>query len=206
VTSDLLSLLIGVCAAIVTILVLQLWPVRYSWSEDVSRTVGDPSGRPLYRAKLFRPRRLLFRNRRNPIDASFGARVAVTGLGRFQNYEKIVEIPVHREWLPSLGTLVHLWLRPDQCDVRDLREFPDEIKDACLRQELTLEALLSSGTDAVLRVYVFAYRPYMGTRWTVRRKYVAADVRAGYFTPDRGVVDTSTAVGGVPPPSDDPGP
>jgi hypothetical protein len=163
-TTDLLSLLIGVCAAIVTILILQLWPVRYSWSEDVSRTVGDPSGRPIYRVKLFRPRRLIYKGRRNPIDASFGARVAVTGVGRYQNYEKIIEIPVHREWLPSLGNLVHLWLMPERCDLRDLREFPDEIQEACRRQELTLEALLSSGIGSELRVYVFAYRPYMGTR------------------------------------------
>lgn len=205
-TNDLLSLLIGVCSAIVTILILQLWPVRYSWSEDVSRTVGHPSGRPNYRVKLFRPRRWLFENRRNPIDASFGARVSVTGLGRFQNFEKIVEIPVHREWRPSLGNLVHLWLMPERCDLRDLREFPEDIKEACRREELTLEALLESGSDAMLRVYVFAYRPYMGTRWTVRRKYLASDIKPGYFSENRGTVDASTAEGGMPPLSDDPVP
>ena len=201
-----LSLVVGIGAAIATILLLQLWPVRYSWSHDISRTVGHPSGRALYRVKLHRPRRLLFTNRRNPIDASFGARVAVSGVGRFQNYEKIVEIPVHPEWLPSLGDRVHVWLMPERCDVRDLREFPEEIKEACRRHELTLDALLGAGTAAVLRVYVFAYRPYMGTRWYVRRKYVAADVKPGYFAPDRGTVDTSTAEGGVPPVSDDPEP
>jgi hypothetical protein len=132
--------------------------------------------------------------------------VAITGLGRFQNYEKIVEIPVHREWLPSLGDLVHLWLMPERCDLRDLREFPDEIKESLKRQELTLEALLECGTTSVLRVYVFAYRPYMGTRWTVRRKYAASDIEPGYFSLDRGTVDASTAENGNPPPSDDPTP
>src|SRR6185437_3168923 len=115
-TNDLLSLLIGVCSAIVTILILQLWPVRYSWFEDVSRTVGYPSGRPNYRVKLIRPRRWLFENRR--------------------------------------------------------------------REELTLETVLESGSDAMLRVYVFDYRPYMGTRWTVRRKYLASDIKPWIFLPE----------------------
>ena len=202
----LLSLVIGVCSAIVTVVILQLWPARYSWSKDISQTVGHPSGRPIYRVKLYRPSRRVFKNRRNPIDASFGARVAVTGLGRFGNYEKIVEIPVHREWLPSLGDLVHLWLMPERCDLRDLREFPEAIKEALRRKELTLDSLLGCGTTSVLRVYVFAYRPYMGTRWTVRKRYVALDIKPGYFSQDRGTVDASTAEKGLPPPSDDPTP
>lgn len=205
-TTALLSLVIGVCSAIATVVILQLWPARYRWSEDISLTVGHPSGRPIYRVKLSRPSRRIFKNRRNPIDASFGARVAVSGLGRFQNYEKIVEIPVHREWLPSLGNLVHLWLLPERCDLRDLREFPADIKDSLRRQELTLDALLGCGSESVLRVYVFAYRPYMGTRWTVRRKYFFTDIKPGYFTQDGGTVDGTTAENGSPPPSDDPTP
>jgi hypothetical protein len=188
VTDDLTNVLVGIVSAIVAIVVLQTWPPRYKWSKDVSLTTGMPSRRPVYQVKLLRRRRRIFKNRRNPMDLMFRARVATWGIGNRPNNEKIVPIPTTRPWRPSVGRTVLLPLAPHLCEEEDLRYFPTEIRKKCRAGTLTLDDLLTAGERSELRVYVFAYRPYIGTRWMLRGRYTHDDIKPGRFQAGGGVV------------------
>jgi hypothetical protein len=135
------------------------------------------------------------------MDITFNARVAVWGLGRRPDSEKIVSIPVTKSWRPSVGRSVNVVLMPELCGEIDLRYFPDEVREKRSNGSLRLEDLLSAGTCSVLRVYVFAYRPYVGTRWMLRGKYDRNAIKPGYFFPRSGKVDVRPD--GAPPPVDD---
>jgi hypothetical protein len=63
----------------------------------------------------------------------------------------------------------------------DLRYFPKEIKQKRQDGTLRLEDFLALNSEAQLRIYAFAYRPYTGTQWMRRGKYYRRDVQAGSF-------------------------
>lgn len=197
----LLNLLVGIVSAVVAVVILQASPSRYKWSTDISLAEGQPSGRPVYQVKLFRRRRRVWKGRRLPMDLTFNARVAVEGLGHRRNTEKIVPIPVTKSWRPVVAQSVLLSLLPEKCSADDLRYFPEDIREKCRLGTLTLEDLLSTGTTATLRVYVFAYRPYVGTRWMIRGRYTSPAIKPGRFAEGRGTVEVSTD--GKPPEVDD---
>jgi hypothetical protein len=104
------------------------------------------------------------------MDVTFRARIAVLGIEPGPRAEKIVVIPVFRDWRPTVDGRVSTYLVPSRCDARDLRWFPEEIRRRHADRALTLADLLSVG-DATLRLYMFAYRPYVGTRFMVRGRY-----------------------------------
>lgn len=172
--------IISVLCGVLTILILQAWPPRYRWSKDIALTIGLPSRSPIYQARFFRPRRLIWKQRSGPVDAFFKARIAVVGLTR-PGVEHIVEIPVIREWRPVLGRSVSVYVLPQLCRYSDLRYFPPDIKEKRLGGQLRLEDLLGAGDSAVLRMYVFAYRPHTGTRWMRRGVYTLTSIKPGRF-------------------------
>jgi len=175
----LLDLVIGVVSAVLAVVLLQAWPPRYRWSKEISWTVGDETGRAIHRVKLGRGRRRIWNRRGGPIDVTFRARVAVTSIGTSTG-ENIVAIPVSKEWRPVIGRAVLVHLLPQDCDVRDLRHFPQEIHRKRADGTLRLDDLLRVG-DAELRVYVFAYRRRVGTRWMLRQKYTVEAIQPGVF-------------------------
>lgn len=159
---------------------LQVWPPRYRWSKEVSWTVGEESGMAIHQVKLGRRRRRIWKRRGSPTDVTFRARVAVTGIGEKSRAEKIVAIPVDKEWRPVVGQAVLVTLLPEQCDERDLRYFPNDIRSKRANRTLRLEDLLRI-ENTELRVYVFAYRPRVGTRWMRRGKYTLKSIQPGGF-------------------------
>jgi hypothetical protein len=175
VASTILNAGIGVLSGIVAVVLMQVWPARYRWSKEISWTVGDVSGRPIHRVKLGRRKRWIWKRRGGPIDVTFRARVAVTNIGT-STAEKVVAIPVSKDWRPVIGRAVLVHLLPEECDMRNLRHFPPEIHRKRAAGTLGLDDLLGVG-DAELRVYVFAYRPRVGTRWMRRQKYTIESIR-----------------------------
>jgi hypothetical protein len=123
---------------------------------------------------------LLKQYRRGPIDLEFYARIAVKGIGYRPEKEKIVAIPVDKQWRPALGRSTLVKFHPEQCDERDLRYFPGHILAKRRQGTLTIADLLGVG-DAKLRVYVFANRPRAGTRWMLRGQYKLEAIKPGVF-------------------------
>jgi hypothetical protein len=121
-----INVIISVLCGILTILILQAWPPRYRWSKAVALATGLPSRSAIYQTRFMRPRRLIWKRRRGPIDVFFKARIAVEGLTA-AGLEHIVEIPVIREWRPSLGRAVYVYVLPQLCRYSDLRYFPADI-------------------------------------------------------------------------------
>lgn len=175
-----LNLGIGVVSAIFAVVLMQAWPPRYRWSKEISWTVDGEYGRATHRVKLGRRKRWIWKRRGSPIDVTFRARVGVRGIGPSPGTEKIVAIPVDKEWRPVIASAVFVNLLPEQCDARDLRHFPVEIRTKRADGTLDLNDLLRVG-NAELRVYVFAYRPRVGTRWMRRQKYTLDAIQPGVF-------------------------
>ncbi len=179
--NELLAIGVGVVSAIIAVFLLQTWPHGYRWSSEISWTEGDPSGRSIYQVKIGRTRRRLLRPlRRGPMDARFYARVAVTGIGFRPHVEKVVPIPLDKEWRPVVAQAIAITLLPEICNERDLRYFPETIRKTRRDGSLNLADLLAVG-DACLRVYAFAYRRRAGTRWMLRGIYTHGSIRPGDF-------------------------
>jgi hypothetical protein len=123
-----LNLAIGVLSAVIAVMLMQAWPPRYRWSTAISWTTGEESGLAIHRVKLGRSRRRLWKYRGSPMDVTFRARVAVDGIGAKGSAEKVVAIPVDKEWRPVIASAVLVNLRPELCDERDLRYFPTDVR------------------------------------------------------------------------------
>ena len=175
-----LNVIVSLLCSIAAVIILQTLPPRHRWSRDIAKNVGTPSGTPIYRVKLMRPQHLLWKRRKGPIDAVFRARVAVAKLTNTGG-EHIVEVPVIREWRPVLGHSVSLYILPQLCNYADLRYFPAPLKEKRLAGSLCLEDLLGVNDTARLRIYVFAYRRYTGTRWMRQQSYVIDSIKPGNF-------------------------
>lgn len=169
-----LSLAIGVISAAVTVLLLHAWPTRYRWGLYVEESQGDASGRLMYRAKLYRPRRRITVRLRRPMDVTFHARVAVTT----DEAQMLIEIPVERNWRPRINHAVYTELFASYCDPRDLTYLSQVVQDKRARGVLTIRDLLAID-GASLHLYAFAYRPYSGTRLLMFRRFHASDVESG---------------------------
>ena len=175
-----ISLIVGVASAIIAVVCLQSLPTRYRWSRSLGLTEGEHTGQPIYQVWLGRRGRKLWPAQRNPMDVTIKARVSVSGLGRRQGTARIVPIPVDRDWRPALGVGILTVLFPQYCEPRDLRGFPQDVKDKRAAGTLRLEDLLGVG-DAVLRMYAFAYRPYVGTRLMMRAEYRHPAITPGLY-------------------------
>lgn len=197
----LVSGVLGVSVAIVAVVLLQLWPSRFRWDTPISVQRGQPSGRLLYRVRLGRPpkrkdgldrpwlfvvTRLRRRTKRpgGPIDVTIRARVVI---GARADAEAVASIPVLKGWRPVISRGVLTTIVPSECERDPLRHFPPHIREKRDDATLSLHDLLSVD-DTQLRLYAFAYRPYLGTRIVARETYRLADLRpgsykAGYFVP-----------------------
>jgi hypothetical protein len=197
-----ISVVASVLGGIFAVVVLQAEPTRYRWSTTVSWIEDEQSGRAIHQVQFSRRqrrlwpgpltrvmndvrlalrKRRLWPRRRNPMDVTFHARVAVTGIGLRPKSEKIVPIPVEKEWRPVVaggGVLTALF--PEHCDPRELRYFPQDIKNKRAAGTLNLQDLLGV-SDAELRMYAFAYRPHVGTRLMVRQAYRLSDIVPGEY-------------------------
>ncbi len=184
----LVSIPVGIFSAIVAVFLLQGWPHGYSWAKDISWTEGEPSGHPIYQVKLERRKHRVFKAlRRGPMDVQFHARVATKGIGYRPKLEKIVAIPVDKDWRPVVAKSVLVKLLVGQCEERHLRYFPDAVRSKRRAGTLTLEDLLKVG-ESELRVYVFAYRRRAGSRWMARAKYGPDAIKPGLYEGLRVVV------------------
>lgn len=197
----LISTLVGVISALITVFILQIWPSRYRWSEEISLRMGRESGRLVYSVKFYRPRRWFLKKRiKNPLDIRFRARVAVQGLVNPDRWT-FVDIPMVKPWVPALDRMSVVHPVPQLCEPFQLRHFPQAIRRKHAERSLTLEDLLESGTDADLRVYAFAYRPYIGTQWMKRGRYrnreLQRTIKPGRFKRGSGYVDETAD--GTPP-------
>jgi hypothetical protein len=171
-----LSFAIGVASAVVTVMLLQTWPTRFRFASRVERSRGDRTGRRIYRVKLYRPQRPGARLLRRPFDVTFHARVVLDP----RRSEKVVEIPVGKDWRPRIAGAVMTDLLPFACDPRELRPFPTDVQEKRRTGTLTIDHLLAV-PNTVLRVYAFMHRPYSGTRLVVFREYDADAVQSGHF-------------------------
>jgi len=189
-----LSGLVGVGVTVVAGLLLQLWPSRFRWDKPISVQRGQPSGRLLYRVRLGRPpkrkdgldkpwlyatTRLRRRTKRpgGPIDVSIRARIVI-GVGT--NAEAVAAIPVLKEWRPVVSRAALATLVPHECELDPLRHFPADIRTKRKDGTLSLHDLLAVERTQ-LRLYAFAYRPYLGTRIVARETYGLADLRPGSY-------------------------
>ena len=175
--------MVGFASGIALAVILQSWPSRYTWSDTVGIAVGERDGRRIYQARFGRGQQR-FKTRRLPSDVMFRSRVVVRGLGSVPGTEVVVPIPVDHEWRPSVAQGVLTTLFPEHCDPRDLRSFPGAIREKRAAGTLDLEDLLAVG-DAQLRCYAFAYRPYLGTRLMVARRFRPVDLKPGRYVSGR---------------------
>ena len=182
--------ILGIAAAVVAVLLMNLWPSLYRWGEVITVGEGRHSKRRMYAVRfgrwsdLGRPEgslgRFLHRTiLAGPIDIKFHARVAIVerdaaGVPK----EKVADIPLDKSWRPSVGPGVIVWLRPEHCTLEALRSFPCEIRAQREAGTLTLDDLLRCD-GAKLRLYAFCNRRYMGTRFLRYRKYGISDIKAG---------------------------
>jgi hypothetical protein len=197
-----LTVVLGVVAAVVAVFVIQAWPSRYGWGDVVSLGRGVPTGRPIYAVRFGRKlpdgraarglSALLNQLRlKGPIDITFHARVVIDiGTGK----EKAVPIPVEKPWRPAVSGGILVFLLPNQCELTQLRPFPAHIQRTHREGRLSLDDLLAL-ENSCLRLYAYCYRRYMGTRFVKYRPYMRDDIKAGSHEEGRFV----PAPNGVPP-------
>jgi hypothetical protein len=183
-------IVLGVVAAVAAVILMNLWPSLYRWGSVITLGEGRPSGRHMHavrfgrRSDLRRPegragRWVRKRFFKSPIDVSFHARAAI--VEHDENgvlKEKVVPIPLDKDWRPSVGPGVIIWLLPERCNLELLRTFPSYIRAKREAGTLTLEDFLEC-KGGQLRLYAFCNRRYMGTRFVRYRKYTHKDLRPG---------------------------
>jgi hypothetical protein len=184
-----LNLLLGLLSGVAVLFAMQIWPVRYKWSRDISWQQNEAG--PKFEARIFRKPYILWKNRRLPFDVSFSARIAIHIRGRPPTEEKIIEIPVTKSWRPVIAREISVMVLPKHCQPEELEYLPPDL----LRKAKTRPLLLSDflkprreWTKAKLRIYAFGYRPYTGSRWMVRGVYSWGSLVRGEFVTGSGLV------------------
>jgi hypothetical protein len=181
---------LGIAAAVVAVILMNLWPSLYRWGKVITVGEGRTSGRRMYAVRfgrwsdLGRPesrfgRVLHKRILKGPVDITLHARIAIVerddaGAAR----EKVAAIPVDEAWRPSVGPGVIVWLLPERCSLDSLRTFPADIRAKRAADTLTIEDLLAC-EGAQLRLYAFCNRRYMGTRFVRYGKRTLKDIKPG---------------------------
>lgn len=92
------DLVVGVVSAIVAVILLQVMPPPVTWASEVDE-LTDYDRPPVWVATLSTVKWLRWLHQRGPIDVEFRARFAYQHRG----WDRILEIPVSKEWRPSWG-------------------------------------------------------------------------------------------------------
>ncbi len=185
--NDLLNLALGILASFIAWFLVQRIRPSYRWAPEIAEAIGEPSGLPVHQVKIARKPKRWWRPDRRAVDVSIVARVAILGVEPRPRLEKIVSIPVLPDWRPRVGSNFYATLVPEECDPRQLRYLPDEVKTKRSNQTLRLDDLLTIGEGTALRMYLLGYDQFSGARWMLSSQpwYTSESIRRGHYRPGR---------------------
>lgn len=187
VTALLVGIPLGVLSSLIAwwILFHAIVPkVRYSNRIAKGDFIYSPSGT---RCRI----RLENFGRRDILDVELFARLRVRGLRPEApttwdivypriGYAKIPKLP--RSGQP--GSRLTLTIHPHELDDFSIKLLPDNLQTKVGTKELTLDELMSLGTQSELHVYAFGYDAFSGTRRVFESPpYLLSDIQLGVFGP-----------------------
>jgi len=127
--------------------------------------------------------------RRSIVDLEIIAKLRIKGLkSSYPNNWQVIYIPLEYDRIPQLHPVKKEKLREaiqfsyDKTNEFSNTIYPDYIRQKVKDNTLSLEDILSLGTDRTLQVFVFGYDEFSGTRRVFQSKlYKKNDIKVGKF-------------------------